>query len=602
MLAVVELARAFPGWTVLLVGCVVLTAIWPAIFAALVAHLITILPAAASSGSNSAAAADVVSVLAGIAFVLAAQEVTRAAYEVVRWALYRRYEEHLIGRVIRAALGAGTLDIFERPDLAAKTDRAVRVAGLEPGDLVDGLSMKCSLQAQGVAAAVLVATVSFPAAAILVLVWILVGNRLQANMRRADQFIWEDAVHAASYTHRIGLRPEWAKEVRIFGLVGWLSDRYGRQTARILAELASARKVGQRPLAMLLAVVVVANAAVVALAVRAALSGDLGVGDVVLLLQGLLGMSLLADQTGDDLIEYGASRVPVVLELEYLVAHHSSTTRAGTASASGRPAESIVFEDVTFGYPGAGKVIFDRLNLEIRAGASLGIVGLNGAGKTTLIKLLTGLEVPQSGRILVDGTDLREIDQESWRKSVAAIFQDFVHYEMSARDNIGLGAVEQLAQPGIDREIERAAGRAGADAILGGLARGLDTTLSSRLEGGVDLSGGQWQRVALARSLMAVQGGARVLVLDEPTAQLDVRAEADIYDKFLDLTTGLTSVVISHRFSTIRRSSRIIVLDSGQVIEDGSHEQLLVAEGVYARMFRKQAMRFSSDAEEDLDG
>jgi ATP-binding cassette, subfamily B, bacterial len=588
VLAVVELARAFPAWFALLLGCIVLTAVWPAIFAALVAHLITILPAAAQSS------AAVLSTLAGIALVLAAQEVTRAAYEVVRWALYRRYEEHLIGRVIRAALGASTLDIFESPDLAAKTDRAVRIAGLEPGDLVDGLSMKWPLQAHGVAAAVLVATVSVPAAAVLALVWILVGNRLQANMRRSDQFTWEDAVHAASYTHRIGLRQEWAKEVRIFGLVGWLSDRYGRQTARILAELARARKVGQRPLAVLFTLVVLANAAVVALATRS----DLSVGAVVLLLQGMLGLSLLADQSGDDLIEYGASRIPVVLELEHLVARHA-TTHPGTVSTSGRPTESIVFEEVSFGYPGAGKVIFDRLNLEIRAGTSLGIVGLNGAGKTTLIKLLTGLEVPHGGRILIDGTDLRELDQESWRKSVAAIFQDFIRYELSARDNIGLGAVERLAQPSIDEEIEHSAVRAGADAVLRGLPHGLDTTLSPRLDSGVDLSGGQWQRVALARSLMAVRGGARVLVLDEPTAQLDVRAEADIYNKFLDLTAGLTSVVISHRFSTIRRSSRIIVLDGGHVIEDGSHEQLLAADGPYARMFRKQAMRFSSGG---LDG
>ena len=308
---------------------------------------------------------------------------------------------------------------------------------------------------------------------------------------------------------------------------------------------------------------------------------------------------MLADQAGDDLIEYGASRIPVVLELEQLVAHHT-TTHPGTATALGRPTESIVFEEVTFGYPAAGKVIFDRLNLEIRAGTSLGIVGLNGAGKTTLIKLLTGLEVPQSGRILIDGTDLRELDQESWRKSVAAIFQDFIHYELSARDNIGLGAVEQLAEPSIDEEIERSAVRAGAEGILSRLSHGLDTTLSPRLKSGVDLSGGQWQRIALARSLMAVQGGARVLVLDEPTAQLDVRAEARAYsNRFLDLTSGLTSVVISHRFSTIRRSSRIIVLDGGHVTEDGSHEQLLAADGIYARMFRKQAMRFSS---KDIDG
>lgn len=581
MLAVVVLARAFPLRFVLLLGCIVLTGIWPAIFAALVAHLITVLPGPTS---------HVISALAGIALVLAAQEVTRAVYEVARWALYRQYEEYLIGRVIRAALNASTLDVFERPDLAAKTDRAVRIAGLEPGDLVDGLTMKWPLQAQGVAAGVLVATVSVPAAAVLGVLWLLVGKKLQANLRRSDQFTWEGAVHAASYTHRIGLRPEWAKEVRIFGLTGWLSDRYGRQAARILAELAKARTVGQRSLTVLFTLVVVANAAVVALA------ADLGVGAIVLLLQGMLGMSLLADQSGDDLIEYGASRVPVVLELERLVADHA-TTHPGTTSATGRPTESIVFEDVTFGYPGSGQVIFDRLNLEIQAGTSLGVVGLNGAGKTTLIKLLTGLEVPQSGRILVDGNDLRELDQESWRKSVAAIFQDFIRYEMSARDNIGLGAVGQST----DEEIERSAVRAGADTILGRLPQGLDTTLSPRLDSGVDLSGGQWQRIALARSLMAVQGGARVLVLDEPTAQLDVRAESDLYNRFLDLTSGLTSVVISHRFSTIRRSRRIIVLDGGQVTEDGSHEQLLAAGRTYARMFRKQAMRFSSDDEENID-
>ncbi|MFK4085209.1 ABC transporter ATP-binding protein [Kribbella sp. NPDC020789] len=504
--------------------------------------------------------------------------------------------------MIRAALGARTLDVFERPDLASKTDRAVRVAGLEPGDLVDGLTMKWSLQAQGLAAAVLVGTVSVPAATILALVWILVGNRLQANVRRSDQFTWEDAVHAAGYTHRIGLRPEWAKEVRIFGLAGWLSDRYGRQTARILVELANARKVGQRSLVAIFAVVIVANAVVVALATKAALDGELGVGAVVLLLQGMLGMSLLADQTGDDLIEYGASRVPVVLELESLVAQHSyGAERQGGANASGCPRESIVFEDMTFGYPAADGVVFDKLNLKIRAGTSLGIVGLNGAGKTTLIKLLTGLEVPRSGRILVDGVDLREIDQESWRKSVAAIFQDFVQYEMSARDNIGFGAVERLRQAGVDRDLELCAERAGADEVLAGLPHGLDTTLSSRLGGGVDVSGGQWQRIALARSLMAVQGGARVLVLDEPTAQLDVRAEADIYSRFLDLTAGLTSIVISHRFSTIRRSHRIIVLDGGQVVEDGTHEQLLAAGKVYARMFRSQALRFRSSTEEAID-
>jgi len=584
-----------PGQFTLLVVCIALTATWPALFAALVARLISRL-SAAGIHSTSLSAHQLLPILAGIALVLTAQEATRAAYEVVRWSLYRRYEEHLVGRVIQAALGASTLDIVEQPSMAAKTDRAVRVAGLEPGDLVDGFSMKWASQAQGLGAAVLVATVSVSAAFGLAAVWIIIGTLLQANMRRSDQFSWEDSVRAASYTHRIGLGQEWAKEVRIFGLAEWLSDRYLRQTGHILAQLANARKIGQLPLVLLVGLVVLANTVVVVVATRAGLAGELNIGDIVLLLQGMLGLSMLADQTGDDLIEYGASRVPIVLELERLATNQEPPLH-GRLHVLGAPNESIVFEDVTFGYSGPGQAIFDHLDLTIEAGTSLGIVGVNGAGKTTLIKLLTGLERPLHGRVLVDGVDLREMDQENWRRSVAAIFQDFVRYEMSARDNIGFGAIEQLDRPQLDAMVMRAADQAGAHDILGALPHGLDTTLSPRADRGVDLSGGQWQRIALARSLMAIHAGARVLVLDEPTAQLDVRAEAQVYDKFLDLTSGLTSIVISHRFSTIRRSSRIIVLDGGRVTEDGSHEELVAKAGTYARMFHKQAMKFNSKEE-----
>ena len=220
-------------------------------------------------------------------------------------------------------------------------------------------------------------------------------------------------------------------------------------------------------------------------------------------------------------------------------------------------------------------------------------MGLNGAGKTTLVKLLAGLYRPTEGRILVDGVDLSELDTQDWQRQLALIFQDYVRYELTAAENIGLGAPALLD----DREaITAAARKAGALDALSGLPQGLDTTLSRRYPGGRDLSGGQWQRVALARALLAIQGGSSVLVLDEPTAQLDVRAEAEFFDKFLATTDNITSVVISHRFSTVRHADRIAVIEHGRVIECGDHVELVALGGRYADLFELQAQRFRDTA------
>jgi ATP-binding cassette subfamily B protein len=211
------------------------------------------------------------------------------------------------------------------------------------------------------------------------------------------------------------------------------------------------------------------------------------------------------------------------------------------------------------------------------------------------VKLLARLYEPQSGRISVDGIDVRSFPARAWRRRLGAIFQDFVHYDLSLADNVGFGAPELLNEP---ERITSVLARAGGDELLNRLPEGLDTVLSRSYEGGSELSGGQWQRVAIARALMAVEAGAGVLVLDEPTANLDVRAEAAFFDQFLELTQGLTTVLISHRFSTVRRADRIVVLAEGAVVEEGSHEELLELGGRYAELFRLQAARFVTESVE----
>ncbi|MDB9968566.1 ABC transporter ATP-binding protein/permease [Gammaproteobacteria bacterium] len=265
--------------------------------------------------------------------------------------------------------------------------------------------------------------------------------------------------------------------------------------------------------------------------------------------------------------------------LEHKVPEHTGDKAQGPD-----PADGIRFENVSFSYPGAQTPALNRVNLHIIPGESLAIVGENGSGKTTLIKLLTRLYAPTEGRILVDGLDLQEWDLDTIREKVGVIFQDFARYQLIVGENIGIGDVDSIGE---DDQISEAARKGMAEAFVKDLPHKYQTQLGTWFKDGQELSGGQWQKIALSRAFM--RSKADILILDEPTAAIDARAEAEIFAHFGDLTDNRISIIISHRFSTVRMANHIIVLEKAEIMEQGSHQQLLDLDGQYATLFNLQA-------------
>jgi ATP-binding cassette, subfamily B, bacterial len=247
--------------------------------------------------------------------------------------------------------------------------------------------------------------------------------------------------------------------------------------------------------------------------------------------------------------------------------------------------EGFTFENVSFSYPGSPRRILDHLNLQIRPGERIALIGENGQGKTTIVKLITRLYDPTEGRILLDGTDLREYSIEDLNREIGVIFQDFMRYEMSALRNISVGRIEDTARD----HIELAARKSLADAVIRRLPKGYEQLLGRRFEGGLDLSGGEWQKIALARAYLR---DAQLLILDEPTAALDARSEYEVFQRFAELTEGKMALLISHRFSTVRMADRIVVLEDGRIAEQGDHAHLMALGARYAEMFELQAASY----------
>jgi len=392
-------------------------------------------------------------------------------------------------------------------------------------------------------------------------------------------------------------RPAFAKEVRVFGLGRWILARHrDKWLAGMDPAWRQMRHFRYRALLFGVGVsaMYIAGAGTLALA---AWHHHITLATVAVMLPMLPSTMQVGGVSAADVsLEQMLAAVP---DLDDLVGRlRDPAIETGTDSAAGRPARAIRFESVAYRYPGGGAPVYQDLDLELTAGTSLALVGSNGAGKTTLVTLLARLREPTGGRITVDGVDLRDLDPRSWQRQVAVVNQDFGRYPLTARENV---AFRDLTADGLSDEfdeaaLKRAAAQAGALDFVRALPHGWDTICAPGYHDGTDLSGGQWQRIALARALYAAARGAKVLVLDEPTAQLDIRAEAAFYNRFLELTSGLTTMVISHRFATVRRAERIAVLEAGRITELGSHDELVVAGGSYAEMFAMQAARFAEAA------
>ena len=388
----------------------------------------------------------------------------------------------------------------------------------------------------------------------------------------------------------------FAKEVKLFGLGHYFIDRY-RLIAKVFYDTQRSQLVRRYMTGFALGNVstIVASFTYLYIAVQA-IAGHLTIGALVAYAQAATQVqnsiqSILGGFTG--MYEHNL----YLNNLTELMNRQPVMTVKKAPAAVPQPLRGeITFENVSFAYPGSESQALSDLSFTITPGETLAVVGRNGAGKTTLFKLICRLYDPTEGRILIDRIDIRDFEPDELRAHIGAMFQDYVDYQATAAENIGLGSVQELT----DRDaVISASKQAGSDELISGLPAGYDTALGKWFDAGVNLSGGEWQKVALARAFM--RENARILLLDEPTSALDAQAEYDLFERLRSLTHGRTAVYISHRFSTVRRADRIVFLEHGRLVEEGTHQELMRLNGRYARLFRMQAAAYTGEDVEPED-
>lgn len=575
-------ALALAWWALLVVG-----ALLPAGFA-----IVTGAVVGAVDGDRS-----LVGPLVATGIVFTSMQIVNPIHVVLGQNLGRRAADWMNDRLLRATTAPPGISHLENPKLSAELSMA---RDFDLGIMAPPLFVAMSFIAgglrpliSGIAAAVILFAFSWWAPLVLLAGWGATHWLLK------ESGVWKDrntdevrgAQRHADYAYRLAVDAPAAKEVRLFGLAEWVVDRFARRRRHLYDLQWEATRLRERSVVSSLLAVSAANALVFWRLAAATADGDVTLGAAVVYLISAITVSSIAFGGLNWALDAASAPAVAVERLAEVLAdtdtldgsHGGTSTATGAVVDVAEPdavAHAIEFRDLTFTYPSASAPVLSGLSLRIEPGTSLAIVGQNGAGKTTLAKLLCRFYDPQSGSILIDGRDLRTIDLDAWRSRVTAVFQDFVRYELTLRENVApFGAPDDV--------ILRSLAAAGAADLAD-----LDTPLAKGYEGGTELSGGQWQRVALARAICGVEQGAGLVLLDEPTAQLDVRGEAEIFRRLLDATRDCTTILVSHRFSTVRLADRIAVVEGGRVIELGSHDELLAHGGRYRTMYELQASRF----------
>jgi ATP-binding cassette subfamily B protein len=497
-----------------------------------------------------------------------------------------RYTHHVSVEVMRKAASLD-VTVYEDPVFYDRLERA-RVQA------TDRLAM---IQQMGRLIQQTVTALAFSAVLIRyspLLLFLLVAGILPAFLGEshfafltyAKNFRQTTARRQMDYLRQVGGSKEAAKELKLFNLSGYLTERFTNLSHGIYEENVALNKRRLWWGGLLAIAGQLGYYAAYAMSIYRTIQGRYTIGDLTLITTAIMQAMSNIQQA----FSTASGVADQALFLTDLLAFFDMKP-AVESKANGKPVPSpfvrgFEFRNVSFIYPGTERRVLSNFNFTLLPGERVALIGENGQGKTTVVKLITRLYDPTEGQILLDGVDLREYDLDDLHAEIGVIFQDFMRYEMTARDNIAVGRIEI---PHTEQEIEDAAEKSMAAGVIARLTGGYDQMLGRRFESGTDLSGGEWQKLALARAYLR---DAQLLILDEPTAALDARSELQVFERFAELTQGKTSLLISHRFSTVRMADRIIVLEGGKLVEEGSHPQLMALGGRYAAMFEMQAASY----------